>query len=71
MTFKFPAEFVNYYPDSEKELLYTIKIVYAIDLYLQEKVTIMKAAELCDLTLKNFIGELKNGVFVVKQVLKI
>lgn len=59
MSIHFPKEFQKYFPENELQFEKLSKILLAIDLYLKEKVSLGKAAELSGLNFEDFINELK------------
>ncbi len=72
-----PDEFLEFFKGSREKLTLINRLILAIDLYLEEKVSLSKAAELSDLDLENFILELskrnirrKTGYMSVEDVKK-
>lgn len=59
MTIDLPKEFQKYFDGTEIKFDELYRLLLAIDLYLMEKVSLNKAAELCELNIHDFIDELK------------
>ena len=54
-----PDEFLEYFDNSVDSLETENRVVLAIELMLQDKISISKAAELSNLTFEEFLDELK------------
>lgn len=59
MTTHLPKEFQKYFDGTEIKFDELYRLLLAIDLYLMEKVSLNKAAELCEMNIHEFIDELK------------